>query len=232
MKNKKDTKEVKKDKPKIKNNLKFQKFNLNIMYLLIFSLFGLAAEFIYGFVITKKGLILGTLCIFYGICAVIFIKLLGNYKNQKIKIFIYGMLIGTLMEYCISFILEAGLEIKVWNFANTYLNFSPRINTIHIPIFGIISVLILTVEPYLNKLITKMNLKVAIIVDIISLLVIIFVTLSTVWALIVYTSRVKDELNGKNYTVNNTWIQQFQNEAFSNDNIKKIFPNIEITQNK
>ena len=92
--------------------------------------------------------------------------------------------------------------------------------------------MILTVEPYLNKLITKMNLKVAIIVDIISLLVIIFVTLSTVWALIVYTSRVKDELNGKNYTVNNTWIQQFQNEAFSNENIKKIFPNIEITQNK
>ena len=45
----------------------------------------------------------------------------------------------------------------------------------------------------------------------------------------VYKIRMKEEMEGKNYISNNTAIEIFQNKAFSNENIEKIFPNLKIT---
>ena len=46
-----------------------------------------------------------------------------------------------------------------------------------------------------------------------------------------YNIRVKEQLNGKNYISNNTWIEQFQNKVFSNENMQKLFPKMKIVNN-
>ena len=48
-------------------------FHKYLWYVIIFSIVGLLAEFIYGVVITKKGFILGPLAIIYGISPPFFI---------------------------------------------------------------------------------------------------------------------------------------------------------------
>lgn len=64
---------------KEKNN----NFHKYLWYVIIFSMVGLLAEFIYGFVITKKGFILGPLAIIYGMVAGIDIAVLKNIKDIK-----------------------------------------------------------------------------------------------------------------------------------------------------
>lgn len=223
----------KKDKkiPKKRDFAKLNELNKNLIYIIVFSLIGLLIESICGFVITDKGFVLGPLCPIYGILAITVIKALSKYKNNKIKLFFYGMLIGTLMEYLVSFILEAVFGIKFWDYTGTILNFSERINTIHIPIFGVISVLIILSTPIIDSIIAKCSGKIKLIIDCFILAILIIDILFTVWGIIVYKVRVKETLNGKNYISNNTFIEKFENQNFSNENMSKIFPRFKMLDN-
>lgn len=217
--------------PKKRDFTKLNELNKNLIYIIVFSLIGLLIESICGFVITDKGFVLGPLCPIYGILALIVIKVLAKYKNNKIKLFFYGMLIGTLMEYLVSFILEAVFGIKFWDYTGTILNFSERINTIHIPIFGVIIVLIVLSIPIIDSIIAKCNGKIKLIIDCFILVILIIDILFTVWGIIVYKVRVKETLNGKNYISNNTFIEKFENQNFSNENMSKIFPRFKMLDN-
>lgn len=223
----------KKDKkiPKKRDFAKLNELNKNLIYIIVFSLIGLLIESICGFVITDKGFVLGPLCPIYGILAITVIKALSKYKNNKIKLFFYGMLIGTLMEYLVSFILEAVFGIKFWDYTGTILNFSERINTIHIPIFGVIIVLIILSTPIIDSIIAKCSGKIKLIIDCFILVILIIDILFTVWGIIVYKVRVKETLNGKNYISNNTFIEKFENQNFSNENMSKIFPRFKMLDN-
>lgn len=71
--------------------------------------------------------------------------------------------------------------------------------------------------------------KIIKIVDIIITIAISLEIILTFWGITVYKIRMKEEMEGKNYISNNTAIEIFQNKAFSNENIEKIFPNLKIT---
>ena len=210
-----------------KDNRKAECFNKYLIYIFIFSLLGLLIEAIWCFLISEeKGFVLGPLCPIYGICIVILIKCLENYKDNKVKVFIYGMILGTIMEYIVSFMLEAVSGLKFWDCSGTILNFSERINTIHIPLFGVISVIIMISKPLLDILISKIKGKIRIILDIILSLILIIDIIFTIWGITVYNIRTKEQLDGKNYISNNTFIEKFQNEVFSNENMSTIFPRL------
>lgn len=213
----------KKTNEEVKNWCKY------VIYTFIFSLIGLLVELIYCSTIGEKGFTLGLLCPIYGICASILIRFLKKYKNNKVKTFIYGMIVLTVMEYLISFTLEVLFGIKFWDYSE--MNFIQRINLIHIPLFGVASVIIMIIVPFIDGVLQRINKRAIFVISIILLAIIIIEMLFTIWGITVYNIRVKEQLNGKNYITNNTWIEQFQNKVFSNKNMQKLFPKMKIVNN-
>jgi uncharacterized membrane protein len=221
----------------MKEEIKKSKVHNYIFYFIIFSILGIIAELIFSKLNIERnnytqGTILGPLCFLYGLGAVILISILNKYKDKKIKLFIYGAAIATVIQYAFSFILEAVFGVKFWNYSWTKLNINNRICLQYSFVWGIWSVIFIGIlNKYIDKIIDKIKGKIRIILDIIISIILLAYILFTVWGTYVYTSRKKDELNGKNYVSNNNTIEQFQNEVFSNERMKKIDPNLYINVN-
>ena len=107
-------------------------FHHYLWYMIIFSLIGVIIETIFGYVTTgtiesRKGLILGPLCPVYGCGAILIIALLDRYKGHKIKLLVYGTIVGAAIEYIISFILECLYGARFWDYSWATLNVNGRI---------------------------------------------------------------------------------------------------------
>lgn len=220
-------KENKPKKEEIKENNNFHKY---LWYVITFSLLGLIAEVLYGFVITKKGFILGPLCILYGIIATTNILILNRYKGHKIKLFILGAIIVTGMQYAMSFLFECILGATFWNCSEIKFNINGRVSVLTSIIWGVLTVISIEfIQKWIDKIANKKSNKITKISDVIITVIISLVILLTFWGIITYKTRIKETMEGKNYISNNNIIEIFQNKVFSNENIEKIFPNLKIT---
>ena len=213
-------------------------FHNYLWYLIIFSILGLIIETIFCFITTgnlesRKGLILGPLCPIYGVGAVIIIFLLNRYKGHKLKLFIYGTILGGVLEYVISFILESIYGARFWDYSWLRFNLNGRICLRYSVYWGILTLLVINVfKKYIDKLINKIKGKPRLIVDIIVSIALVLDVIFTVWGISVYRTRAKETLDGKNYITNNTAIQRFENTVFSNEIMSSIFPNLQIVDNE
>ena len=137
---------------KEKNN----NFHKYLWYVIIFSMVGLLAEFIYGFVITKKGFILGPLAIIYGMVAGIDIAVLKKYKGHKVKLFILGAVLVTAIQYAISFLFEGILRATFWNYSEIKFNLNGRACVLTSILWGILTVIVIEfVQKWLDKILDK-----------------------------------------------------------------------------
>lgn len=213
-------------------------FHNYLWYLIIFSILGLIIETIFCFITTgnlesRKGLILGPLCPIYGVGAVIIIFLLNRYKGHKLKLFVYGTILGGVLEYVISFILESIYGARFWDYSWLRFNLNGRICLRYSVYWGILTLLVINVfKKYIDKLINKIKGKPRLIVDIIVSIALVLDVIFTVWGISVYRTRAKETLDGKNYITNNTAIQRFENTVFSNEIMSSIFPNLQIVDNE
>ena len=55
--------------------------------------------------IVNRGFLVGPMCPIYGICVLFFILVLNNFKDNIILLFILSMILVSVIEYLISFIL-------------------------------------------------------------------------------------------------------------------------------
>ena len=90
-------------------------------YFIIFSIIGLLLETLYcyatmGIIESRKGLIWGPFCPVYGIGAIVFLVALQHYKGGNVKLFFYGVLIGSIAEYVMSYMLEAVYGSRFWQY--------------------------------------------------------------------------------------------------------------------
>lgn len=230
--------ELNKKQEKIDSNKNKCVYHKYLWYLGIFSLIGLVIEIIVCFIRkqiygNEFGLILGPLCIIYGIGAITTIICLEKFKGHRIKLFILGAILGTLIEYVVSFMLEAIFGIKLWNCASTRFTTNGRICLIYALIWGVATLILINgIKKYIDILINKIQGKTRIIVDIILTIIIAIIVMLTVWGIITYTTRARETLNGRNYTSNNNAIEKFQNTVFSNEIMRKMFMNLEIIDNE
>ncbi len=237
--NKTDNRVNSENNNKIDTSKKLNKntFHNYLWYIVVFSIIGLLIETLFCFITignikTRKGLILGPLCPIYGCGAVIFILCLDKYKGKKFKLFVYGTILGAVVEYLISFLLEAIYGARFWDYSWTKFNLNGRICLTYSIFWGILAILLIdVVKKLIDKLINKIQGKFKIIIDIILTIVLVLDISITVWGVAVYEIRAKETINGKNYISNNNAIEKFQNNVFSNENMKKVFPNLLIVDN-
>ena len=199
-----------------------------VWYLIIFSIIGLIIETIYCYITTgviesRKGLLWGPFCPVYGVGATILIFLLYRYKDNVVKLFLYGMVLGGIIEYLISYILEAMYGIRFWEYSYLYSNLNGRICLIYSIFWGLLAAVIIkyikSIIDYIIKKIPYKNL-----VTIIILLFTFFNLIFTVWGINTYEKRAKNIYKSKNNKV----INQIENNYFNNERMRKTFPNLRI----
>lgn len=211
-----------------------EKINIHqiLWYFIIFSIFGLFIETIYCFATTgvfesRKGLIWGPFCPVYGVGATLLILLLNKFKGSKIKLLIYGGIIGDMIEYLMSYGLEAIYATRFWDYSYTNFHLNGRICLTYTVFWAILSVILISfVKPLIDKCIMKMNSEYVNIIEVLITAFLIIDVLCTIWAISSYRQRVMNIYYNKELQDSNTIIKNIENTLFSNDKMVKTFPNI------
>lgn len=199
-----------------------------IWYFIIFSVLGMILETLFGFITMgiwecRKGFVFGPFCPIYGLGAVAIIVLLERFKESKIKLFIYGMIAGAIVEYLVSFVLEAMYGARFWDYSYLPYNLNGRICIRYSSYWGFLSMaMIYLVKPRVDKLINKIPKKETIAK--VMLIVLIIDAILTVIAINTYQERARKIYNGEE--INSESI--ITKSIFSNEFMRYTFPNIRL----
>lgn len=199
-----------------------------IWYLVIFSIVGLIVETTFGFATTgvlesRKGFVYGPFCPIYGLGAILIIVGLDRFKKSKIKIFIYGMIAGAVVEYFVSYILEAIYGLRFWDYSYLPYNLNGRICLRYSSYWGFLSLaMIYLVKPRIDKLIEKIP-KRQTIAKILFIILLIDGILTFI-AITIYQERARRIYYNEEPLKEPIITQQI----FSNEFMKYTFPNIRL----
>jgi len=121
--------------------------NTVLIYLAIYSFIGWLYESIICSMVNKRkiinrGFLIGPYVPIYGFGAVLVIQLFGNFSSL-ISIFIYSMIICTVIEYLTSVLMEKIFNAIWWDYSNFPFNYKGRISLYASILFGILSVILI-----------------------------------------------------------------------------------------
>lgn len=206
-----------------------------IWYFLIFSIIGLIIETLYCYATTgvwesRQGLLYGPFCPIYGCGAVILIIFLKRYKDSKLKLFFSGAILGSIVEYILSFGMEAIYGNRFWDYSYTTYHINGRICLTYTIFWGILSIaLIKYIKPLIDIVINKINSNIRKKLEIAIILLFIIDGLLTVWAVKTYTIRAQEAYWGNIENVQQEEkSMNIEELLFSNEKMIRTFPNIRI----
>ena len=229
------------------------KLHYLLWYFIIFSVIGLIVEMSYGFatmgiIESRKGLYFGPFCPIYGVGGVMLIILLDKFKDNKLKLAIYGGVLGSIIEYILSFCLEAIYGARFWDYGYVKYNLNGRICIVYSIFWAILSVVLIgIVKPKIDKYIDKIGkkeieeknskkinfniLKKRSFIDYGVFIFLLIDTLVTVWAINTYQSRVINQYYGIEENNNKSIIERIEDVCFSNEKMLFTFPNLRVRDN-
>lgn len=200
-------------------------------YFIIYSFLGYVIETLfalvnYGVLESRQSFLYGPFCSIYGLGAVVIILIL-KYKFSKNNhmLFLGGFLVGSVVEYIVSFFGEVILNVKWWDYSDRFLNINGRICFLYSIFWGILGVYLLKViNPKIDKFLDWLKKKINIhILRTFTLLLTIFLfvdCLFSAFAINVFLVRVCVE---KNLPVSNkTEIVQLYNGIYDNEDMSNF----------
>ena len=121
---------------------------------IIVSFIGWIVEIISIFIETKKivnrGFLIGPYCPIYGLSTIIMVFLLDCYKNNLLVLLIMSIIICTISEYLVSYLMEKFFKARWWDYSHMPFNINGRICLSNCILFGIGSILLLKwIVPFL-----------------------------------------------------------------------------------
>ena len=134
-------------------------------YFVIYSVVGYIIETIFG-IITKgvwesrQSFLYGPFCAIYGLGASIMIMFLHKYSKNYTRLFIGGFIVGSIVEYLVSWIGEMLLSVKWWDYSDMPLNINGRICVYFSIFWGFLALyLIASFNPRIDRLINWIKSK-------------------------------------------------------------------------
>ncbi|MDO5556172.1 MAG: putative ABC transporter permease [Clostridia bacterium] len=220
-----------------------------LVYFAIYSVAGYIIETIFG-ILTKgllesrKGFLYGPFCPIYGVGAVVMILALQPFKKNNYTLFLGGFLVGSIVEYIISFLGEVIFNVNWWDYSNNFLNVNGRICFTFSLFWGLLAIyLIKHFNPIIDKMMNSLKQKISIklikkcIIIISIFLFIDFIltglALKLFFARTVYSYNL-DVSNKEKYIVEYENLMQHEkilnigNTIFSNKKMIKTFPNLKL----
>lgn len=204
-------------------------FHKILWYFTIFSVIGLIIETLFCYITTgviesRKGLLIGPFCPVYGVGAALLILLLNNYQENSLKLFIIGAVIGNIIEYMLSYILEAYYGTRFWDYSFIDWNLNGRVCIKYSIFWGILAVILIKwIQPKVDNIIKKIDEKID------KYITIFFVvnSLLTIFAINNYQNRIEIMFNKEESNINTVAQKIFPNEMMA-----KIFPNLRYVDNE
>ena len=156
----------------INKNKKFTIMGLSVWrimaYFVIYSVVGYIIETIFG-IITKgvwesrQSFLYGPFCAIYGLGAAIMIMFLHKYSKNYTRLFIGGFIVGSIVEYLVSWIGELILGVKWWDYSDMPLNINGRICVYFSIFWGFLALyLIASFNPRIDRLINWIKNKLSV----------------------------------------------------------------------
>lgn len=237
---------TKKDNKKGFNIFGYDKWSI-FQYFIVYSFLGYIIETLYGLftkgvIESRQSMLYGPFCCIYGLGAVCLLCIPEKAKKNNWTLFIAGFIIGSVVEYIISWIGECIFHIKWWDYSNLPLNINGRICILYSIFWGFLTIgLNQIINPTVDKIINKIPIK---ILHILTTILIIFISIDfliTGFALKMFSTRViynyNLEVQGEeeyyekylNMYQNNEGLRNFVDKYFSDEKMLKTFPNVKFT---
>ena len=238
---------------KVKNKLTINGISIwrILAYFIIYSVAGYVIETVYGMVTkgvweSRQSFLYGPFCGIYGLGAVVMIVCLHKISKKFNALFLGGFIVGSIVEYIVSFVGEMLLGLKWWDYSNMPLNINGRICVYYSIFWGFLGIyLIASLNPKIDKIIdwTKSKFKtykgLKTFVTTVCILLLID-CISTAFALEFFLVRmiVKYDLNVENRDIiqqqydkiyNNEKLSNFIYKFWGDKKMIRTFPNIKIT---
>lgn len=216
-------------------------------YFIIYSFIGWIIESIFatvvmGVVESRKSFLFGPICAIYGVGATIMILILRYFDKNNFKLFFAGLIVGSTIEYMVSWLGELWLHVRWWDYSGQLLNINGRISLIYSLVWGIFAIILMRfINPkidifidWISDKITPRNFK--IILSIIVVLLFIdwlYSAAAQEWVLIKVS--IEKDLNIENKEkVKANYDKVYSNEALKNfvdkywtvERILYAFPNV------
>lgn len=214
-----------------------------LIYFIIYSIAGFFLETVFaiitkGTIESRQSFLYGPFCIVYGIGAISLIFTLNKYKDNNIKLFLYGMFVGAIVEYFTSYIGELMMHVKWWDYSTAFLNIHGRTCLFYAICWGILTIpLIKYLNPALDKAIDKVFSKVPIQtlkIAITSITLFMAVDgLISCYALDNFLARVAEENNVKIVGIEEgEKSSKLATKLFSNEKMMMTYPNMLVVNDK
>ena len=136
-----------------------------LAYFIIYSVLGYIIETIYGMITkgvweSRQSFLYGPFCGVYGLGAVVMIICLHKFPRKFNMLFIGGFVVGSIVEYVVSFVGEMLLGVKWWDYSNMPLNINGRICVYFSVFWGFLGIyLIASLNPKVDKIINWIKSK-------------------------------------------------------------------------
>lgn len=134
--------------------------------MIIYSVLGYILETLfafamYGVIESRQSFMYGPFCSIYGIGAVVMIISLRYFNKNNYTLFFGGYLIGSVLEYIISFLGEIVLGTRWWDYSSKFLNINGRICLTYSVFWGILGLYLMrTLNPKIDQFIDWIELKI------------------------------------------------------------------------
>ncbi len=219
-------------------------------YFVVYSIIGYIIEtifalLVYGVIESRKSFLYGPFCSIYGVGAVLMIIALRYFNKNGYTLFISGFVIGSIIEYLISFIGEVLFQVKWWDYSNNFLNINGRICLTYSLFWGVLAIYLMRgINPKIDKSIDylkkKINQKSLRSIALVMTIVLIIDCLISGFAVDKYKTReiVENDLDVKNKEIiiqkyektnRNEFESKIINKFFNNEKMVKTYPNLTIT---
>ena len=218
-----------------------------LVYFIVYSILGYIIETIFG-IITKgtwesrQSFLYGPFCSIYGLGAVIMILSLQYFNQNNNRLFIGGFIIGSIIEYIVSWFGEILLGVKWWDYSNMPLNINGRICVFYSIFWGLLAIYLMSyINPKVDRLINWIKSKVKLNkLKVITLIVTIFIFIDCVltgYAIKLFIIRKVHENNlqvankeqidiAYDKIYNNEELVKFINKYWNDRKMIRTFPNL------
>lgn len=200
---------------------------------MVYAIGGWCIEEINCSIIEKKvvdrGFLIGPVCPIYGFGGLAMTIFLTKFINSPITVFCMGVIICAVLEYFTSYIMEKVFNARWWDYSHEKLNLNGRICLKTLIPFGFFGILLIYfLNPFIFKMIDKMNITVFHILSLSIALVMlldIIVSLSVIWQVTDRAKKITEEHPKDNTNEITARVKDELKQSMAGSRLVDAFPN-------
>ena len=242
-----DKSEKKQISKKVKKGIFGYSFWQILEYFIVYSILGYVIETLYGLLTkgvieSRQSMLYGPFCCIYGLGAICLLCIPKSAKKNNWTLFIAGFIIGSVVEYIVSWVGEVIFNIKWWDYSNFPLNINGRVCVYFSIFWGILTICLnKVINPTVDKVLGKVPMKILHVLTVIIMVFMAFDFIISSFALKMFETRLIYNYNlevqgAEDYYEkyldiyqNNPGLKEFVDKVFSDEKMLKTFPNIKFT---